>query len=67
MFIIIIEDGYLTIKYKEPYDWLQKKYSGNLEKETGESKGKIPTTYEEELNMKLTDRFEGIDEREAFI
>ena len=68
IFIIIIEQGYLTIKYKKAYDWLEEDEQSqnpedvsniNMPKELKIGSGN-QQAFEKEMFSKLRDAFEGI-------
>ena len=75
IFIIIIEQGYMSVKYKRAYDWLEAddtdaKY--NLDPEVAPpdeiniGNGR-QVAYEKEIFIKLRDAFEGITDGDQFV
>lgn len=65
IFIIIIEQGYLSVKFKKAYDWLEQD-----DEDSDQNFGPAPEeinlgsgnqkAYEKEMFIKLRDAFEGI-------
>ncbi len=74
IFIAIIEQAYISIKYKKEYDWLEEddtdEYLGlNSDSKVPDEiniKGGKQTAYEKEIFTKLRDAFEGITDGNNF-
>eukprot|EP00347_Sterkiella_histriomuscorum_P004141 403361598 len=74
IFIIIIEQGYLSVKYKRAYDWLD--YNANLNQQEDQDQNEMPEeiklssgnqlAYEKEVFIKLRDAFEGITDGDVY-
>lgn len=68
IFIIIIEQGYMSVKYKKAYDWLEEDDTDvyfnpdptNRPPDEINIGGGKQTAYEKEIFIKLRDAFEGI-------
>ena len=75
IFIIIIEQGYMSVKYKKAYDWLEEDDTdvyfnpdptNRPPNEINIGKGGKQTAYEKEIFIKLRDAFEGINDGNRF-
>ncbi len=74
IFIIIIEQGYMSIKYKKAYDWLEEDDTDqlfNVDPSTQppneiDIKGGKQIAYEKEIFIKLRDAFEGITDGDKY-
>jgi hypothetical protein len=74
IFIIIIEQGYMSVKYKKSYDWLEE---DDTDKRLNVDPSNVPppeinirggrqNAYEKEIFIKLRDAFEGITDGNKF-
>ena len=74
IFIIIIEQGYMSIKYKKAFDWLEEDDTDQLYNPDPTSKvpeeinigGGKQVAYEKEIFIKLRDAFEGITDGDKY-
>jgi hypothetical protein len=74
IFIVIIEQGYMSVKYKKAYDWLEEDDTDeafnpdpmNQPPDDINIQGGKQTAYEKEIFIKLRDAFEGITDGDKF-
>lgn len=77
IFIIIIEQGYMSVKYKKAYDWLEEDDEAAEDANLNPDPNMRPpdeinigggkqTSYEKEIFIKLRDAFEGITDGNKF-
>jgi hypothetical protein len=74
IFIIIIEQGYMSVKYKKAYDWLEEDDTDllydpdptNMPPEEINIGGGKQVAYEKEIFIKLRDAFEGINDGDKY-
>ena len=74
IFIIIIEQGYMSVKYKKAFDWLEEDDTDQLYNTDPSNAppdeinigGGKQNAYEKEIFIKLRDAFEGITDGDKF-